>query len=873
MNETGVQLSLDDASKFGFDLPENELIERLRLAADGVPLGRLGGYELLSVAGRGGQGVVFKARQPNTGRNVALKRVGDGSWAASSSRWRFAREVEVEASLRHPNIVSVYGVEIVEGQPLLALEWIDGVPLDRWASPVKSAPPSRSVAEVLAMFLRICDAVHHAHQRGVIHRDLKPSNILVDATGEPHVLDFGLAKLITGVVGLKGGEDARNVTVSGDFLGTLAYAAPEQVRCDPDGADVRTDVFALGGMLYECLTGRAPFGGLRDLEAATRAICSEDPERPSMANRTVDADLDAIVLRCLAKERERRYQSVEALGADLGRYVAGAPVEARASSTAYLVRKFVRRNRALVAASAAGVLCLSLGATAATWQAMRAREQAHNAAAVNDLLINLIGTADPFATGKPLMGVDLLDSAAKQVDSHFRKAPEREAAARIAMANAYFANGVLPKAEEQARAGWNTRRRVLGDDHLDTLEAAHLLGRIAHGCGRYAYARELFTMALEGRRRLLGPLHRDTLSSMKCMACALHFLGEGEQAEELARFAASGTESQFGPGDRDSISAADTLGLIIMWNGRPAEAEPIGRGAAERASVSFGARHPGTLIIRANWAASLWSLGRLDEAEAILLEDLAVYRAEIGEEHPDAVAALEVLGVVRWTRGEIRAAEEIFRRIVEIRTRVLGPAHARTLIAALRLLHTIRWRDGANEVLALAQHSHQNLLATMGPDYTFTRVAEFLLAEALTESGDAVGGEAVARAALARSAEWTAAKALAAALRAQGRAAEGEELLSNWLESTDAREDKRPSLRALRGGCLADLGRLDEADAELRTALAQWKDLSPSAEMHRYLFPEVRILLYDLIDVAERRGDAGAAAAWRAERDDLLPTR
>ncbi|MBI4717914.1 MAG: serine/threonine protein kinase, partial [Planctomycetes bacterium] len=185
-----------DLSGFGFELPEGTWLQRVRQANRPLPPGRIGGFELLEEVSRGAQGVVYRARQPNTRRIIAVKRLVAGSYATPAMRLRFEREVEAAAGLSHPNIVTVYGLDLSDGQPLLAMEWIEGEPVDRWAAQDAAGRP-RPPADRLRMFLRICDAVHYAHQRGVIHRDLKPSNILVDARGEPHVLDFGLAKLVS----------------------------------------------------------------------------------------------------------------------------------------------------------------------------------------------------------------------------------------------------------------------------------------------------------------------------------------------------------------------------------------------------------------------------------------------------------------------------------------------------------------------------------------------------------------------------------------------------------------------------------------------------------------------------------------------------
>ncbi|MCG3128982.1 MAG: Serine/threonine-protein kinase PrkC [Phycisphaerae bacterium] len=244
--EAGRSPSLDPRldALFGFDRDDEDWLRTVRDRRAEPSLGRVGPYELIEVLGRGGQGVVYRARQPGTGREVAIKRISAGLFASPESRARFEREIEAVATLDHPNIVAVYGAEVIDDQPLLVMQAIAGLPFDRWAALAGQRRPRR---EILGVFVLVCDAIQHAHQRGVIHRDIKPSNILVDSHGRPHVLDFGLARLERAT------PAAATLTQTGGFLGTPAYAAPEQLRGLVREIDVRSDVYALGAVLYEAL--------------------------------------------------------------------------------------------------------------------------------------------------------------------------------------------------------------------------------------------------------------------------------------------------------------------------------------------------------------------------------------------------------------------------------------------------------------------------------------------------------------------------------------------------------------------------------------------------------------------------------------------
>jgi serine/threonine protein kinase/ABC-type transport system substrate-binding protein len=314
------------------------------------PIDSIEGYQITKELHRGGQGVVYQAIQKSTRRKVALKVMLEGPFASEKTKRRFEREVELIASLHHPNIVSVFDTGVSHGKYWFAMDYIRGRPLDQYA-----AGKDLSIERALQLFAKICEAVNYAHQRGVIHRDLKPGNIMVDDQGEPHVLDFGLAK----VAGAEAFGDSRPmlVSVTGQVVGTLPYMSPEQAKGDPSQIDIRTDVYSLGVMLYELLTGKYPYVVVGQMADVLHNIQEAEPRRPSTIRRQIKNELETVLLKALAKDRQRRYQSAAELGRDLQHYLSGAPIEAKRDSGLYLLKKSLSRHRRPLAAGAV-VLCL-----------------------------------------------------------------------------------------------------------------------------------------------------------------------------------------------------------------------------------------------------------------------------------------------------------------------------------------------------------------------------------------------------------------------------------------------------------------------------------------------------------------------------------
>ncbi len=311
----------------------------------------ISGYQILKEIHRGGQGVVYQAIQKSTKRKVAVKVMKEGPFAGPSDKARFDREVQILGALHHPNIVAIHDSGEAAGHFYYVMDYISGQPLDVWMA---SGP--RNIDETLTIFAKICDAVSAAHLRGVVHRDLKPGNIRVDADREPHVLDFGLAKLTGFDSG--DGDHGHPVSITGQFIGSVPWASPEQAEGIPGKIDIRTDVYSLGVLLYQMLTGRFPYEVVGNIRDVLDRIIRAEPARPSTVRRQINNEVETIVLKCLAKERERRYQSAGELARDVYHYLRGEAIEAKRDSLLYVVRKRAFQNAYTTTVALLGVVII-----------------------------------------------------------------------------------------------------------------------------------------------------------------------------------------------------------------------------------------------------------------------------------------------------------------------------------------------------------------------------------------------------------------------------------------------------------------------------------------------------------------------------------
>jgi tetratricopeptide (TPR) repeat protein/predicted Ser/Thr protein kinase len=662
---------------------------------------RVGPFRILGVLGRGGMGVVYEAEQDTPRRRVAVKLLRPGTLSRSLTA-RFRYEAELLGRLQHPGIAQVYaaGAEESEGisRPWIAMELVRGVRLDEHARGL-------TLPERLELLARVADAVHHAHQRGVIHRDLKCANVLVEPTGEPKVLDFGVARAE--------GADLRASlrTIPGQIVGTLQTMSPEQAMASAD-LDARTDVYSLGVMAYELLAGRSPLE-LEDLplHAALQRVIRDEPPLLGTLDRTLAGDVQVVVAKALEKDRERRYASAAAFAADLRRIQAREPVEARPPSSVYLLSKLARRHLGLAVGGGLAALAALVGLTAFALQArataraeVRAADEARAVAAIDGFLIqDLLAAPDPRVRGRDVRVLDVLDGAAAKAGEVFAESPELLARVRATLGKSYLALDELPLAEQNLRAALAWFREHRGEGDPLTLETEGTLIEFLIARQDTDEVLPLARASLARQRAVFGPDHRTTLTTATNLATAIFRSGELAESEALLRDVIARRERTLGADDTATLLARENLATVLVIGGRQDEALREREAALALRRARYGERDPGTLIARLYLAQHHLGMSMLTDPVPTFETLLEETRAVFGERHRLTGDALLGLGAALERAGRPEDALDACEQAIELFTAVLGASHESTLEARIQTTQLLQRLGMIDESVAMAE--------------------------------------------------------------------------------------------------------------------------------------------------------------------------
>ena len=836
-----------------------------RLSGDDEPLPSgtgLGGWNVLHTLGSGGMGVVYRVERSGDGfvQAGALKLVKRGMDSAAVLA-RFRLEREILARLAHPNIAHLLDGGIADsGQPYLVMEYVEGEPIGQWTRRTRATLDARVV-----LFLALCDAVAHAHRQLVVHRDIKPGNVIVDAHDRPHLLDFGIAKLLE--------SDAPEHTATAARFVSRAYAAPEQVG---DGAiTTATDIYQLGVLLFELLT---------DVRHADAAGTTRSSQRLALARaaggagpiapRDLEGDPGVIVARATDPDPVRRYATVEAFAEDLRRWREGRPIHARPDSTGYRLRLFVRRNRLLVVASTMALAAIVAGAGAALWQARKAEAEARLARSAQTFLASVFDSASPDAdAGARVTARELLDRGSERIareladQPHLRGEMQRTLGALYAQLGQYAkADALLADARaslDAASADAEVRARAVLDHvaverEMDRLDDASrdVAWVIEHTRDDALHARALAERASVRERRgefdaALGDARAALRIDLAHGEVALAEQARDRQIEallltRLAHFDAAAATFERALADaRAAWGARDTrvaqmlndYGATLGEQGR-AEAETAIREALAIRRERLGDDHPAVAESLQILARTLRAQGRLDETRDALVEALRIQRAAYGDRHALVANTLNSIGMLAFSRRLPAEAEPSFREAVDI-FHERGMNDVPSAATTANNLATVLVQLGRyDEAEPLMHHALEVHLARVGEQHpavmsVLNSLSQLDLRRGRLDSALGYGRRALAIADSPASPAREGAYlhiSFATLLNRAGHAQEALDVLApaiQTLHGLDADEARLPAARTAEAEALLGLGRIDDARATAERALADRKRLTP----------------------------------------------
>jgi serine/threonine protein kinase len=893
----------------------------------------IGPYKLLEPIGEGGMGTVWMAQQTEpVKRLVAVKLIKTGMDSRQVIA-RFEAERQALALMDHVNIARVLDAGTTDpGRPYFVMDLVKGVPITRYCDEHRLTPRQR-----LELFVPVCQAVQHAHQKGIIHRDLKPSNVLValyDGKPVPKVIDFGVAKAAGQVL-----TEKTLVTGFGAIVGTLEYMSPEQAEINQLDIDTRSDIYALGVLLYELLTGSPPF--TREDKAGVlemlRLIREQEPTKPSAklstaeglptlaANRgtepakltkLVRGELDWIVMKALEKDRSRRYATAVGFALDVQRYLADEPVLACPPSAGYRLRKFVRRNRGPVLAAVLVLLALVGGIIGTTWGLVRAEQarQAETERAEGERLANLAAQdagkkAVERAEGERKATEQALKRLAQIKKSHAilawifddldirrikdgARPLEAELAQRLVMAAAQLEGEAvgdpLLVADLQNRLGgtllylgyaqeavglfaraWNTRKLLLGADHLDTLVSMSNLALCYKTVGKLGLALPLYEETLKLTKAKLGADHPHTLLCMHNLAGGYHGMGKVDLALPLLENTLQLKKANLGADHPDTLMTMNSLAEGYRAAGKLDLALPLLEQTLLLRKAKLGANHPDTLMSMSNLAEGYRATGKLDLALPLLEKTLKLRKEKLGADHPDTLASMANLAWGYRAAGKLDLALRLHEDTLKLRTAKLGYDHPDTLTSVSNLAVCYRAAGKVGLALQLDEETLKLRKAKLGNDHpdTFTSMNNLaldylaagklelalpLLEDALQLTKSKLGND--------HPHTLTTMNNLAAAYHAAGKLELALQLLEDALQLTKAKlgADHPHTLTSMN-----NLAALYQAAGKLALALPLLQEAAAAVEMRHFQQENADWIVNNLIDCHEQLRQFDQAEPWR----------
>jgi serine/threonine protein kinase/tetratricopeptide (TPR) repeat protein len=694
------------------------------------PGARVGPYRLMEQIGEGGFGLVFVAEQQEpVKRKVALKIIKPGMDSHQVIA-RFEAERQALALMDHPNIARVLDAGATDsGRPYFVMELVRGVPITEYCDKHQLSPQER-----LELFITVCQAIQHAHQKGIIHRDVKPSNVLVTShDGKPvaKVIDFGVAKAIHQQL-----TEKTIYTHFAQMIGTPLYMSPEQAEMSGLDIDTRSDIYSLGVLLYELLTGTTPLEKQRLRQAAydevRRLIREEEPPKPSTRlstsesiaavaahrkmepaklSKLVRGDLDWITMKALEKDRTRRYETANGLARDIQRYLSDEPVEASPPSTAYRLRKLARKHRTVLTTAAAFVVLLVAGAGVATWQAVRAT-QALTAADKAAIAEKVAADKEREAAALALTRLQEIEKANSLLESIF--------------------TDVNPRLEKQGGPlliEQLTRRLLVVADKLDTeairdpLTVARLqsfLGIALRNLGEYGKAIELHQNAWRTRAKLLGSVHPTTLVSMGDLADGYRAAGKLDLAVPLLEETFKLCKAKLGPDHHLTLISMNDLATGYQNASKLDLAVPLLEEALKLSKATLGPEHHQTLVNMGNLAGCYRDVGKLDLALQLFEETFKIMKPKLGPDHPDTLTSMNHLANCYLSAGKLDLALPLCQETLKLRKAKLGPDHPDTLRSMVTMANGYEATGKRDLALPLREETLTRMKAKLGPDHPNT---------------------------------------------------------------------------------------------------------------------------------------------------------